>query len=56
MSSYVVKLCGVQGSVEDVLLANLDRGAPQLDRLRKNNPSVLNEQVHMSTTTLINSS
>ena len=51
MSSYVVKLCGVQGSVEDVLLLD-PRGATQLDRLRKNNPSVLNEQVHTTITTI----
>ena len=51
MSSYVVKLCGVQGSVEDVLLANLDRGATQLAQLRENNPSILNEQVHTNITT-----
>jgi len=43
------ELCGVQGTVEDVLLANLDRGAPQLAELRKNNPSVLIEQVTQST-------
>ena len=52
MSSYLVKLCGVQGTVEDVLLADLDQGASQLAELRKNNPSILYEQVHTSTTTI----